>query len=151
DSVGREAQRSLESYDKDAESTRLADSVRVAVAGTALVGVGAVGLGAVLTHIAGTAAADLTGILAAGLVAALGRLILPHRRQQAKAELKAKIEELRTRLMAALTGQFEREVARSLGRIDDAVAPYTRFVRAERDHLTRTRDEIQMIASDLAR
>jgi len=151
DSVGREAQRSVETYDKDAESTRLAESVRAAVAGTALVGVGAIGLGAVLTHIAVTAAADVTGILAAGMVAALGLLILPHRRQKAKAELKAKIEDLRSRLMTALTGQFEREITRSLSRIDDAVAPYTRFVRAERDHLTRTRDEVQTIGQDLAR
>jgi small GTP-binding protein len=151
DSVGREAQRSLESYDKDAESTRLADSVRAAVAGTALVGVGAVGLGALLTHIAVTAAADLTGILAAGLVAALGLLILPNRRQKAKAELKVKIEVLRGQLMTALSGQFEREIARSLQRIDDAVAPYTRFVRAERDHLTHTQIEVQTIADGLGR
>ncbi|HEV7516534.1 MAG TPA: dynamin family protein, partial [Thermoanaerobaculia bacterium] len=71
DSVGRETQRTMETYDKDAESTRLAESVQAAVAGTALVGVGAIGLGALLTHIAVTAMADFTGILAAGLVAAL--------------------------------------------------------------------------------
>jgi small GTP-binding protein len=151
DSVGREAQRTLESYDKDAESTRLAESVQAAVAGTALVGVGAIGLGAILTHIAVTAVADVTGILAAGVVAALGLLILPRRRQKAKAELKATIEGLRSQLMTALTTQFEREIARSLSRIDDAVAPYTRFVRAERDHLTRTRDEVQALADAMAR
>jgi small GTP-binding protein len=151
DSVGRETQRTMESYDKDAESSRLAESVRVAVAGTALVGVGAIGLGALLTHLAVTAAADVTGILAAGMVAALGLLILPHRRQRAKAELKVRIEVLRTQLLTALTTQFEREIARSLSRIDDAVAPYTRFVRAERDQLTRTRDEIQTLADELAK
>ncbi len=151
DSVGRETQRTMESYDKDAESSRLAESVQAAVAGTALVGVGAIGLGALLTHIAVTAAADVTGILAAGMVAALGLLILPHRRQRAKAELKVRIEVLRTQLLTALTTQFEREIARSLSRIDDAVAPYTRFVRAERDQLTRTRDEIQALADELAK
>jgi hypothetical protein len=151
DSVGREAQRTMESYDKDAESTRLAESVQAAVAGTALVGVGAIGLGALLTHIAVTAAADVTGILAAGMVAALGLLILPHRRQKAKAELKLTIEVLRTQLMTALSGQFEREIGRSLSRIDDAVAPYTRFVRAERDHLTATQTAVQTLADELAR
>ena len=151
DSVGKDAQRTMESYDKDAESSRLAESVQAAVAGTALVGVGAIGLGALLTHIAVTAAADVTGILAAGMVAALGLLILPHRRQRAKAELKVTIEVLRNQLMTALSSQFEREVARSLSRIDDAVAPYTRFVRAERDSLTRTRDEIQTLADELAK
>jgi small GTP-binding protein len=151
ESVGREAQRSLETYDKEAEASRLADSVQAAVAETALVGVGAVGLGAVLTHVAATAAADFTGILAAGMVAALGLLILPHRRQKAKRELKERIEALRGQLMTALTGQFERELARSLQKIDDAVAPYTRFVRAEREHLTRTRDELQAIADGLGK
>jgi small GTP-binding protein len=151
DSVGREAQRTMESYDKDAESSRLAESVQTALAGTALVGMGAIGLGALLTHIAVTAAADFTGILAAGLIGALGLLILPHRRQSAKAELKEKIEGLRGELMKALTGQFEREITRSLSRIDDAVAPYTRFVRAERDHLTETRDAVQTLADGLAR
>jgi small GTP-binding protein len=151
DSVGRETQRTMESYDKDAESSRLAASVQAAVAGTALVGMGAIGLGALLTHIAVTAAADVTGILAAGMVAALGLLILPHRRQRAKAELKVRIEVLRTQLLTALNTQFEREIARSLSRIDDAVAPYTRFVRAERDQLTRTRDEIQTLADELAK
>jgi small GTP-binding protein len=151
DSVGRDTQRTLESYDKDAESTRLAESVRAAVAGTALVGVGAIGLGALLTHLAVTAAADVTGILAAGMVAALGLLILPHRRQRAKAELKVTIEVLRNQLLTALTTQFEREIARSLARIDDAVAPYTRFVRAERDQLTKTRDEIQTLSDELAK
>ncbi|HTQ79942.1 MAG TPA: hypothetical protein VMM92_08100, partial [Thermoanaerobaculia bacterium] len=73
-----------------------------------------------------------------------------HRRQQAKAELKEKIEALRAQLVTALSGQFERELARSLKRIDDSVAPYTRFVRAERDHLTRTREEVAALASELS-
>jgi hypothetical protein len=30
-------------------------------------------------------------------------------------------------------------------------APYTRFVRAERDHLSRTRDELQAITDGLGR
>ncbi len=42
----------------------------------------AIGLGAVLTHLAVTAAADFTGILAAGTVAVLGFFIIPNRRQR---------------------------------------------------------------------
>jgi len=149
DSVGREAQRSIESFDRDAESTRLADSVQAAVAGTALVEVGAIGLGALLTHIAVTAAADFTGILAAGAVAVLGLFIIPNRRNAAKRELRQKIAAMRESLMKALNGQFEREVDRSLGRIHEAVAPYDRFVRAERDHLTRARESIGRVAEGL--
>jgi small GTP-binding protein len=151
DSVGRSAQRSIETYDKDAEASRMAESVQVAVAGTALVEVGALGLGAVLTHLAVTAAADFTGILAAGTIAALGLFIIPNRRHEAKKELREKIEELREKLMTGLTGQFDREIDASLRRIEEAIAPYTRFVRAERDKLTQVRSDLKEITDGLAR
>jgi small GTP-binding protein len=151
DSVGRAAQRSVETYDKDAEATRMAESVQVAVAGTALVEVGAIGLGAILTHIAVTAAADFTGILAAGTIAVLGFFILPNRRHDAKKELREKIEALRTHLMGSLTGQFDREIEASLRRIDEAIGPYTRFVRSERDRLTEVHGELKSVDEALVR
>ena len=129
----------------------MAESVQVAVAGTALVEVGALGLGAVLTHLAVTAAADFTGILAAGTIAALGLFIIPNRRHEAKKELREKIEELREKLMTGLTGQFDREIDASQRRIEEAIAPYTRFVRAERDKLTQVRGELKEITDGLAR
>jgi small GTP-binding protein len=151
DSVGRSAQRSIESYDKEAEASRLAESVQVAIAGTALAEIGALGLGVVLTHLAATAAADFTGILAAGSIAVLGLFIIPNRRHDAKKELREKIESLREKLMEGLTGQFDREIDASLRRIDEAIAPYTRFVRAERDKLTGVRGELKEITEGLAR
>jgi hypothetical protein len=39
--------------------------------------------------------------------------------------------------MAAMTTQFEQEMERSLHRLEEAIAPYTRFVRAERGKLER--------------
>jgi hypothetical protein len=151
DSVGRSAQRSIESYDKDAEASRLAESVQVAVAGTALAEIGALGLGVLFTHLAVTAAADFTGILAAGSIALLGLFIIPNRRHDAKKELRAKIESLRDKLMTGLTGQFDREIDASLRRIEEAIAPYTRFVRAERDKLTGVHGELKEITEGLAR
>jgi fumarate hydratase class II len=68
-------------------------------------------------------------------MAVLGLLILPHRRRKATAELKAAIAIMRTHLMDALTLRFRAEAAASQGRIRDTVAPYTRFVRAERARL----------------
>jgi GTP-binding protein EngB required for normal cell division len=130
-SVGRSAQDAVERYDQEGESTRLAEAVQGAVASTALVEVGAIGLGALVAHVLAGAAADATGVLAASVVAVLGLFIIPSRRQAAKRELRAKIAALREQLMAALTGQFDRELERGLRRIDDAIAPYTRFVRAE--------------------
>jgi small GTP-binding protein len=151
DSVGRAASQSIETYDKERESTRLAESVQVAVAGTALAEIGAIGLGAVLTHVAVTAAADFTGILAASTVAALGLFIIPNRRSVAKKDLKEKIVELREKLMTSLTGQFDREIEGSLRRIDEAIAPYTRFVRAERDRLATAREELGAVDQGIDR
>lgn len=151
ESVGRAAQRSVESFDHAAEAERMAESVKGAVANTALVEVGALGLGALLVHLAATAAADFTGIVAAGTVAALGFFILPSRREKAKRELRANIETLREKLMSALTGQFDREIERSLHRIDEGVGPYSRFVRSERTHLAETREELTEIDGVLTR
>ncbi len=149
ESVGRAAQRSVETYDRERESSRLADSVQMAVATTALAEVGAIGLGALLTHLAVTAAADFTGILAAGTVAVLGFFIIPNRRRDAKKDLTQKIEAMREQLMSSLTGQFDREVEGSLRRIDESIGPYTRFVRAERDHLGAAREELNAVTQGL--
>lgn len=151
ESVGRAAQQAVEMYDKDGESTRLAESVQIAVAGTALAEAGALGLGAVLTHVAATAAADVTGVLAASMVAVLGLFIIPNRRHAAKRELSRKIAALRERLMASLTAQFDREIEGSVSRINEAIAPYTRFVRAERERLEGAKAELGGVGEALAR
>jgi small GTP-binding protein len=150
DSVGRTAQRSVETFDRERESNRLADSVKMAVTTTALAEVGALGLGVLLTHLAVTAAADFTGILAAGTIAVLGFFIIPNRRRDAKKELREKIESMRDQLMTSLTAQFDSEVEGSMRRIDEAIGPYTRFVRAERDHLTAAREELDAVTRGLA-
>ncbi len=151
DSVGRAAQRSVESYDQEREALRLADSVKTAVQGTALTEIGAVGLGALLTHLAATAAADATGLIAAGTVAVLGLFILPNRRSEAKRDLRRKIAALREQLMGTLTAQFDREIEASEHRIGEAVAPYTRFVRAEREHLQEARARLAETGTGIAR
>lgn len=131
DSVGREAQRVVETYDRRRESQEIADGARNAVAATAAVGASALGLGAVVAVAATTAAADITGILMAGVVAALGLLIIPAKRRRARTEIRDKISALRDRLTTALRAEFERAAERSDHRFTDAMAPYSRFVRAE--------------------
>jgi small GTP-binding protein len=149
--VRREAQRALETYDRDKESSRLAESVQVAVAGTAALQVGALGLGTIFTMLATTTMADMTGILAAGALSVLGLLILPARRAAAKNELRAKVEDMRKRLMSALTAQFDQELEKSLQRIREAVAPYTRFVRAEKERLGEVRADLGRLRDGLQR
>ncbi len=149
DTIGRAAQRTADTYEPDVEAARLADSVQNAVAGLAVVEVGAVGLGATVAILASTTLVDVTGILAAGFVAAMGLFILPARRARAKTELSKSISALNSKLREALEEQFDHESERSLLRIREAVAPYTRFVRAERDRFTAMREQIDDIKSKM--
>jgi len=149
ESVRREAARAVETYDREAEATRLAESVQAAVASTAVVQVSALGLGTMVTMLATTTLADMTGILAAGAVSLLGLLILPAKRAAAKTELRDKVERMRARLMEALTGQFDRELQGSLQRIGEAISPYTRFVRSERDRLEAARADLRRVRDGL--
>lgn len=142
DSVGRSAQRVVDTYDKSVEAQTIAEDAQRAVAESALVEAGALGLGALVTALATTAAADVTGILAASVVAILGLFVIPARRAGAKQTMSETIVELRTKLMTSLSGQFNKELGQSLQRINDAVAPYTRFVRGERAKLEETRAEL---------
>jgi seryl-tRNA synthetase len=111
--------------------------------------VGAVGLGAVLIAILHTALADFTGILAAGALAVVGLLIIPAKRRRAKKDLHDKLEDLRQRLMKSMGEEFDRELARSLQRLREAIAPYTRFVRAKQQKLTRIEAELDGISASL--
>ncbi len=149
DSVGRAASRAVAGYDKEHEARELADGIRFAVALAASIEVGAVGLGTILTVALTTTAADITGILAAGALAALGLFVLPSKRRQAKTDLKEKIATMRQQVMDGMTTQFERELAHSIQRIQEAIAPYTRFIRAEREKLEEMRASLDEVESAL--
>ena len=97
-SVGRAAQRVVDSYDPRSESANLLQQVQNAMLQTAAVEVSAVGLGAVLVAVLHTTLLDFTGMLSAGLLAALGFYVLPYRRNKLKAELRDKIGILRDQL-----------------------------------------------------
>jgi hypothetical protein len=120
----------------------MAENAQLAVAGTAAAELGAIGLGALITILATTAAVDVTGIIAASVVAALGLFVIPARKRAAKKEMMERVAALRIQLTGALTTQFEKELNKSLQRINEAIAPYTRFVRAEQTKLEETRAEL---------
>jgi methyl-accepting chemotaxis protein len=108
-------------------------------------------LGTLFTILATTAAADVTGIVAASVIAALGLFIIPAQRARAKDRLSEKVADMREKLVASLRQQFERELARSLHGINDAIAPYTRFVRAERGNLEQMQTGLETIRSGIDR
>ncbi len=151
DGVGREARRVVEGYDKTTEARKIAEGVQNAVAAAAVLEVGAVGLGVLVTAIATTVAVDVTGILMAGVIALLGFFVLPARRRQAKREMHEKIAGMREQLSAALRAQFDREIAGSVSHINDAIAPYTRFVRAEREKLDEARSGLERFEGELGK
>jgi small GTP-binding protein len=149
DAVSRESQLAIDSYDRRKEAAELADGARNAVAAAAAVSAGAVGLGAIVTIAATTAAADVTGLVMASVVAALGFFILPAKREKGKQEMRRKIAALRQRLSDALHEQFSREIGRSGERIRASIAPYSRFVRSEGEKLRTSEQELNEIGAAL--
>src|SRR5262245_5612562 len=144
-SVGWEAQRVVDTYDKKREGAALADQARIAVATAAAAGGAAVGLGTVVTVAASTVAADVTGILLASVIAGIGFLVIPARRRRAKAHLQQKVAALRARLIDSLGAEFHQAQARSAERLAEAVAPYARFVRAEAARWTDARTALTAV------
>ena len=107
ESVGREAQRAVDTYDKHREAGMIADQARVAVAAAAAAGGAAVGLGTIITVAASTVAADVTGILLASALLGIGFLVIPARRRSAKTMLTSRIAELTGRLRTSLRTEFD--------------------------------------------
>jgi small GTP-binding protein len=149
DQVLRSAHEVVARYDRAAEGTALASAMRDAVAQAGLVTVGGVGLGALVVTLIGTAAADITGILAGVVLAGVGLFILPARRRRVQERFRRESEELRQRLIGAMTDQFTRQLAAALEGVRAAVAPYVRFVRAEHDRVTRFGDALRSLQGHL--
>jgi small GTP-binding protein len=137
ETVGQTVQSIVESYDRNKEASELAASVEAAVAQTALLEVGAVGLGALVAIAVLGSALDITGILAASSLAILGFFVIPFKRKQAKDRYKEKMVSLRTKLLDALTTQFNNEGENVIARLKDGIAPYTRYVNSERERIDK--------------
>jgi small GTP-binding protein len=151
DAVGREAQRIVETYDKESEAKAIADDAQEAVAASAVLEVGAIGLGTLITILATTAATDVTGILMATFIAALGLVIIPARRRSAKNQMNKKMIELRQQLSSTLGAQFQKEIERSVQNIKNAISPYTRFVRSEQSKLNEMQATLKDIRLEMNR
>lgn len=151
DTIIRETRRVVETYDRTREAKAIAESAQTAVATSAALEASAVGLGAIVTTLATTAAADVTGILMASFMAVLGLFIIPARRRQGKTKLMEKISAVRTQLINSLQTHFDKEINRSLQHIHEAIAPYTRFIRSERDTITKCQAELLSLREEMVR
>ena len=148
-SVGKNASEVVRNYDRERESEQIALSMQGAVAQTVAAEVGALGMGAIVATVAMAAAVDVTMTLSAVLLAGLGFFILPYRRRKAREEFRDKTDALRERLGEVVRRQFESELARSIERMREAIAPYTRFVRTEHARMTEARTSLKEISGEV--
>lgn len=151
-SVARTATKVVQTYDRQAEAQNLSEDLRTAVAQTALASAGGIGLGAAIVAIAGAAAAaDVTGIIAGITLISLGLYIIPSRRTHAKRNFNDKMQALRTRLHNAMNEQFHKELNNAINRVRDAIAPYTRFVRAEQKKTAAMQEQLTHLSKEVMR
>jgi hypothetical protein len=150
ESVGSGAEQAVAGLDPNVQAAGLATSVQETLTHTALVEVGAIGLGLALKAILVSAAADATGILAAGVLAVFGLTLLPHRRRKAAEALRASTSELREKLRAAITEAVEAEIASTASSMRESVAPYAEFLRDERDRIEEMSKTVSGFRSQLA-
>jgi small GTP-binding protein len=141
-SVGRVSREVLGGYNREAESRAIANDIQGAFATTALAEAGAIGLGTIVVTVVTGAAADLTGILLATALAVGGFYVLPRKRRQAQRDFQRQIAELRTHLKDVLTRQVHLELEQATGRINEAIAPYRRFVQGQQQQLNEARGEL---------
>ncbi|HEU4524903.1 MAG TPA: dynamin family protein [Gemmatimonadales bacterium] len=142
DSVGRVSREVVGGYDRDREARAIANEVQGTFATTALAEAGAIGLGALVATVVTGAAADLTGILLAAALAVGGFYVIPRKRRQAQQDFRRRVQEIRTRLKEGLTRQVHHEVTQSTDRINEAIAPYRRFVHGQQQRINEARGEL---------
>jgi len=145
DSVGKTAQTIVETYDRNQEASELAAQVETAVAQVALIEAGAVGLGALVTLLIASSTADITGLLAAGVLAVVGLFVIPYKRKQAKERFTEKMETLQDKLLRALETQFSHEAETAVTRVKEGVAPYARFVRGEGERVEEVQSQLESL------
>ena len=151
DSIGRVSRDVVGSYNREAESRTIANEIQGAFATTALAEAGAVGLGTIVVTLVTGAAADVTGLLLATALAVGGLYVLPRKRRQSQRDLQRRIAQLRTQLKDALTRQVHLELEQSTARINEAIAPYRRFVQSQQLQLNEARGELVATEDALVR
>ena len=149
-SINREAQRIVEQYDKEDEAAQIAEEAQMSVAASAAVEAGAIGLGTLVTLLATTASADLTGILLAGLTATLGFFIIPAKKRQTKNQFSRNIAGLRQKLSDTLLNEFSRHIDILAENIHTTIQPYSRFIRAEQDKLAASAENLEGLSAQCA-
>ena len=148
--VRRESQRVIEKFDRNLEAKEIANDAQMSVATSAAIEAGAIGLGTIVTILATTASADLTGILLAGLTATLGFFIIPAKRKQAKNNFSLKIKQLRDQLFNSLSSEVKRQLNLVVDNVHQTIEPYERYIKNERKNLEEMVTEMTRIDDSIA-
>ncbi len=149
DAVNLGSQKVIDQFDKDDEAQKIAEEAQMTVAASVAIEVGALGMGAIVTILATTASADLTGVLLAGVTAALGLFIIPAKKKNIKTVFSNKIFDVRKQLSEILTMEFEAQLDKVVNHIQETIAPYNRFIRSEIDRLSTARSNIDQIQKNI--
>jgi small GTP-binding protein len=142
DSVGRVSREVVGGYDREAEAQTIANDVQGVFATAALAEAGAVGLGTLVATVITGVAADVTGLLLAAALAVGGFWVIPRKRRQAQRDFQRRVAEIRSRLRDGLTRQVHVEIGQSTDRVNEAIAPYRRFVQSQQGRLHEARGEL---------
>jgi hypothetical protein len=76
--------------------------------------------------------------------------LIPFKRKQAKDRFKEKMLNLRTKLLSALTTLFSNESENAIDRLKEGVAPYTRYVRSERERIDKATSTLAKLRQSLS-
>jgi small GTP-binding protein len=143
DGVTDAAEAVVKTYDAEEQSRRLGVTVEGSVLVTGVVEsiavfVGALGAVAYLSR-----PTDPLGLVFGGILAVGGLFVIPFSRSRVKAVFKDRVEQVRANLNELLSSQFTSESNRLLNLMKEGVAPYTRFVRSEKERLDQSERVIE--------
>ncbi len=143
--ISNSTQQVLAGYDRDGEAAQLSDRIRSVLSAGLVSGISGLGLGTVLVMLLQTIALDISGVLAAVGVAALGWAYLPYQRRAAQARLRTQIAQLRNRMHEQIGSLAVQEAERSAQQIRLRNEPFTRFVRSAHQQLEQRAQAVQQL------
>ena len=144
-----EAKRTIDQYDLNEEARRILENARATAALFTGMQAAALGLGAVAAVVVAATAFDVTGgLVAAGVLAAFGFVLLPRQKRRAIREFTTRVEALRADLGRALETQLEEEVADAMGRVHRLVEPLAAHTQAQRRTLDAATQEASALHAD---
>lgn len=144
-SMGKSATDVVNEYDKEKEANRLLNEIKSTLVTTVAIEVSAVGLGTILA----TSLLDITGITAAGVLAATGLAVIPYKRASLKESFQNKINDLRTKLKSTMNSHFEHEVTNKITKLQSVIEPFSKLVTTEKQTCEEALQKLSEIEEQL--